>query len=99
MQKNDLVAAKLCYKEALGYLDPKFKSLTTVPLGKHLFDKMDQLKKEIAMIFGNQSLVMLKTGDIKLAVNNAEQSLAYFPTAKVHTTYITIYNMYKIKII
>ena len=35
------------------------------------------------MIFGNRSLVMLKEGDIATAIQDAEQSLHYFPTAKV----------------
>ena len=50
----------------------------------------DCISREIAMIFGNRSLVMLKEGDIGMAIQDAQQSLDYFPTAKVFP-----YNKYK----
>lgn len=53
----------------------------------------DCLANEIAMIFGNRSLVMLKEGDIGTAVFDAQQSLEYFRTAKVNS-----YMHYKIKV-
>lgn len=81
------MAARLCYNEALNHLVPNFQSLGKVLTEKgydiHLSNKMGQLSKEIAMIFGNRSLVMLKEGDVVTAKADAEQSLACFPTAKV----------------
>ena len=44
----------------------------------------DCVSNEIAMIFGNQSLVMLKEGDVGMAIQNAQKSLKYFRTAKVN---------------
>ena len=87
MDKNDLVAARLCYNEALDYLIPNFEFLKTnlsiMRVDVHLSDKLNDLSKEIAMIFGNRSAVMLKEGDDKIAKLDAQQSLKYCPTAKV----------------
>ena len=84
IQRNDLVAARLCYTEALKYLVPKFENLEADLLKREFdIDLSDCISKEIAMIFGNRSLVMLKYGNIAMAIQDAQQSLAYFPTAKV----------------
>ena len=89
MQKNDLAAAGLCYTDALAYLMPNFKDLKADLLTNgydvYLSNKMDHLGNEIAMIFGNQSLVMLKVGNLNMAILSAQQSVAFFPTAKVAT--------------
>ena len=91
MQKKDLVAARLCYNEALNYLVPNFESLkanlSTMGFDHYLSNKMKDLSKEIAMIFGNRSTVMLKERDVKIATLDAQQSLMYYPTAKVTNTY------------
>lgn len=50
-----------------------------------LLNDINQLSNEIAIIFGNRSLVLLKGGDYKKAKKDAQQSIAYFPTAKVRT--------------
>ena len=87
MRKNNLVAARLCYNEALDYLVPNFEclkaNLSTMGFDDYLSNKMKDLSKEIAMIFGNRSTVMLKEGDVKIATLDAQQSLKYYPTAKV----------------
>ena len=87
MLKHDLVAARLCYNEALNYLVPNFESTKNVLLDMeidvYLSNKMDLLLSEIAMIFGNRSTVMLKQGDPNKAICDAELSLGYLPTAKV----------------
>lgn len=87
MQKCDIAGARLCYKEALAYLVPKFETLKAYLLTKgcdiYLSNKMDRLINEIAMIFGNQSLVMLKDGNLSMAIWSAQQSVMHFPTAKV----------------
>ena len=88
MQQQNLIAAKLCYNKALAYLVPDFEGLKADLLTNgfdiNLSNKIGYLVNEIAMIFGNQSLVMLKDGNISMAISNAQQSLAYLPTAKVH---------------
>lgn len=79
------------------YLVPQFESLKKDLLNKgynmHLSSKMDCLVNEIAMIFGNQSLVMLKEGDHYMAILSARQSVSYFPTEKVniHTAIWTLH--------
>ena len=87
MQKNDLAGARRCYYDALGYLVPNFEGLKDNLLTKgydfYLSNKMNCLTNEIAMIFGNQSLVMLKDGNLNMAILSAQQSVAFFPTAKV----------------
>ena len=92
MQKNDLAAARLCYTDALTYLVPNFENLKadllTNGFDVYLSNKMDHLVNEIAMIFGNQSLVMLKDGNLSMAIKSAQQSVTYFPTAKVRTWYV-----------
>lgn len=91
MQKNEFNAAKHCYEKALGYLVPNFEKLRAnlLPIAREvdidISDKMNHLLHEIAMIFGNQSLVMLKQRNLNEAILNAEHSVAYLPTAKVHT--------------
>ena len=66
------------------YLVPKFESLKDNLLKRGFnINLSDCVSKEIAMIFGNRSLVMLKEGDIGMAIQDAQQSLDYFPTAKV----------------
>ena len=63
----------------------------------HLSDKMDCLVNAIAVIYRNQSLVMLKAGDDNKAILNAKHSLSYLSTAKVDY-YIAVwytYNMHK----
>ena len=86
-QLNNLVAARLCYNEALDHLIPNFHNLEkTLPeKGCDVYpsNKMKHLSKEIAMIFGNRSLVMLKEGDIGTAIADAQQGLTFFRTAKV----------------
>jgi len=85
MKNNDLVAAKLCYNEALNYMLSRFESLKENLLAvRHFSDKIKCLSEEIAMIFGNRSLVMLKETNFCMAISDAQQSLKYFPTAKVH---------------
>ena len=70
--------------EALHYLVPNFESLKADLLRRGFdINSSGCISKEIAMIFGNLSLVMLKEGNIPMATQNAEQSLEYFPTAKV----------------
>ena len=65
---------------------PKYDSVKTNLLTMGL--DIRRLSTEIAMIFGNRSLVMLKEGDIDRSILDAQQSLTYFRTAKV----IEIYN-------
>ena len=64
---------------------PNFESLKADLSKRGLVNDISLLdiSKEIAMIFGNRSLVMLKEGDIATAIQDAQQSLGYFPTAKV----------------
>ena len=70
------------------YLVPEFESLKKDLLEKgydmFLSNKMNHLVNEIAMILGNQSLVMLKEGYYYKAILNAQQSVTYFPTEKVN---------------
>ena len=98
MEKNDLVAARLCYNEALDYLVPNFEGLkailSTVRVDVYLSNKMKDLSKEISMIFGNRSAVMLKEGDVETAKLDAQQSLKYCPTAKVNERIIKIIIFY-----
>ena len=83
----------------MNYLVPEFENLKNDLLKKgydmYLSDKMNNLVNEIAMIFGNQSLVMLKEGNHYMAILNAQQSVSYFPTEKVNihtcTTILTLY--------
>ena len=88
MQRNDLAQARHCYNDAIAYLVPKFEYLKNDLLTKgfdfYLSNKMDHLANEIAMIFGNHSLVMLKDKNHHMAILSAQQSVAIFPTAKVH---------------
>ena len=87
VENKDLTAANHCYNNALEYLVPGFESLEKDLLEKGydmlLSNKMSHLVNEIAIIVGNQSLVMLKEGDYHKAILNAQQSVTYFPTEKV----------------
>ncbi|XP_065902411.1 uncharacterized protein [Dysidea avara] len=79
MKSNSLIAAKQCYNEALNCLVPGFQRLTALDDETKL-----PLKEEIAIIFGNLSLVNLRQGNPEEAYQNAHQSIAYNPTAKGH---------------
>jgi len=78
MKTKSLTAANQCYKEALHGLVPGFQKLTALDDCTKL-----PLKEEIGIIFGNLSLVTLRQGNPEEAYQNAHQSIAYKPTAKV----------------
>ena len=83
MKSNSLIAAKQCYNEALNCLVPGFQRLTALDDETKL-----PLKEEIAIIFGNLSLVNLRQGNPEEAYQNAHQSIAYNPTAKVTVKFV-----------
>ena len=89
MERKDLAGARLCYNDAIAYLVPNFEGLKDDLLTKgydiYLSNKMNHLVNEIAMIFGNHSLVMLNDKNHHMAILSAQQSVDYFPTAKVRT--------------
>jgi len=78
MKANDLHASKLCYIEAINRLVPGFETLAVLDDNARL-----PLKKEISIIFSNLSLVNLRLDCVQEAYDNAHQSIAFNPTAKV----------------
>ena len=67
---------------------PKYDSVKTNLLTMGLVNDVHHLSNEIAIIFGNRSLVMLKERYIDRSIQDAQQSLTYFPTAKVIDSYV-----------